>query len=563
MCGCGVGTLAVALGYGHEHTNSTIFLHHHSRGGGCVDVGWGPLRSPSVMAMSTPTPPYFSIIIVGAGPTGLTMGNLLGMFGIDVLILERNAGLSDYPKAISLDDEGLRICQAIGLSHAVLENVLLDIDAHYISGKRYLARVAPTSKRNGYPLFSTFHQPEFEVTLLHGLKRFPCVSAQFQHTVETFQQSDTGVMLSVRTPEGILKTFECAYLLACDGAKSTIRRQLGISMQGLTFSQKWLVIDTINDHDPSAVATFFCNPNRPAVTIPAPHASRRWEFMLLPGEREEDLLRDEKIRTLIQQVGGSRNPQISRRCIYTFHAALAQTFSKGRVFLLGDAAHLMPPFGGQGMNSGLRDAHNLSWKLQLVLQGLAGPTLLDTYSQECCEHVAQMIWLSKFLGKIIMPTSKPVALLRDGVFLTLNTIPAIREYLTEARLKPQPRYKKGFMHFDGSKESKAMAGIMLPQPEVKTPQGRKTLLDNILGTGFALLRLHNNPEGAFVSLKAGIWQRLGVQFVSLENELDTFSLNQRDLFILVRPDRYIYGVFKEQHAGAFASAFQKHLLASY
>ncbi len=509
--------------------------------------------------MSTPSPPYFSVIIVGAGPTGLTMGNLLGMYDIDALILEHNAGLSECPKAISLDDEGLRICQAMGLSHAVIENVLLDIDAHYISGKRYLARVAPTSKRNGYPLISTFHQPEFEATLLHGLKRFPCVSVQFQHTVETFEQSDTGVVLSVRTPGGILKTFECSYLLACDGAKSTIRRQLGIPMHGLTYSQKWLVVDTINDDDPSAVATFFCNPDRPAVTVPAPHDSRRWEFMLLPGEREDDLLRDEKIRTLIQQVGGSRNPQISRRCIYTFHAALAQTFSKGRVFLLGDAAHLMPPFGGQGMNCGLRDAHNLSWKLQLVLQGLASPALLDTYSQERHEHVAQMIWLSKFLGKIIMPTSKPVAMLRDGAFLALNNIPIIREYLTEARLKPQPRYKHGFIHIYGARESRTIAGMMLPQPEVKTSQGNTTLLDNILGNGFALLRLHHNPDEAFASLKADIWQRLGVRFVSIENEFDIFPLNQHNLFILVRPDRYIYGVFGVELADTFAVAFQKNL----
>ncbi len=487
------------------------------------------------------------------------MGNLLGMYGIDALILERNAGLSDCPKAISLDDEGLRICQSMGLIHAVVENVLLDIDAHYISGKRYLAKVAPTSKRNGYPLISTFHQPEFEATLLHGLKRFPCVSVQFQHTVEMFEQSDTGVVLSVRTPEGILRTLECSYLLACDGAKSAIRRQLNISMQGSTYAQKWLVIDTINDDDPSAVAKFFCNPDRPAVTVPAPHASRRWEFMLLPGEREEDLLRDEKIRTLIQQVGGSQHPQISRRCIYTFHAALAQTFSKGRVYLLGDAAHLMPPFGGQGMNCGLRDAHNLCWKLQMVLQGQANPVLLDTYSQERHAHVAQLIWFSKFLGTIILPTSKPIALLRDSIFLTLNTIPAIREYLTEARIKPQPRYKKGFMLLDGSKESKALAGMMLPQPEVKTSQGNTTLLDNILGNGFALLRLHHKPEEAFASLKAGIWQHLGVRFVSIENEFDNFHLNQRNLFILVRPDRYIYGVFREEHADAFAAAFQNCL----
>jgi 3-(3-hydroxy-phenyl)propionate hydroxylase len=503
--------------------------------------------------------PYFSIIIVGAGPTGLAMGNLLGMMGIDVLILERNASLSNFPKAISIDDEGLRVCQAMDLGHTVIENVLLDIGAHYISGKHYLAKVVPTSKRNGYPLISTFHQPEFEATLLHGLKRFPCVSIQFQHNVETFQQCDTDVILSVRTSEGMLKKYSCAYLLACDGAKSAIRRQLGIKMRSSTFSQKWLVIDTINDTDASTVAVFFCNPKRPSVTVPAPHASRRWEFMLLPGEKEDELLLDGSIRSLIRQVGGSRDPQIIRRQIYTFHAAIAENFSKGRVFLLGDAAHLMPPFGGQGMNCGLRDAHNLSWKLQKVLQGVASPTLLETYNQECQKHVAGLILLSKFLGTIIMPTSKAFAFLRDSVFFTLNTVPAIRDYLSEGRMKPQPRYKKGFMSVDGSRASKTLAGMMLPQPEIKTPQGKKMLLDNVLGQDFALLRLCHKPDEAFTSLNDDTWQRLGTRFVSIENEIEGFPSNQRDLFILVRPDRYIYGVFKAEDAHTFALTFQKHL----
>jgi len=509
--------------------------------------------------MSEQSPPYFSIIVVGAGPTGLAIGNLLGMMGIDVLILERNAGLSDIPKAISIDDEGLRVCQAMGLGHAVIENVLLDIDAHYISGKRYLAKVAPTSKRNGYPLISTFHQPEFEATLLQGLKRFSCVSIQFQHNVESFQQNDTDVVLSVRAPEGILKTYTCAYLLACDGAKSGIRRQLGIAMRGSTFSQKWLVIDTINDTDPTEAAVFFCNPKRPSVTVPAPHASRRWEFMILPGENEKELLYDDRIRSLIRQVGGSRNPQIKRRQIYTFHAAIAETFSKGRVFLLGDAAHLMPPFGGQGMNCGLRDAHNLSWKLQKVLQDAASPALLETYNQECHKHVADLIWFSKFLGTIIMPTSKAIAFLRDSVFFIVNLLPPFRKYLSEAGIKPQPRYKKGFLLADSSKASKTLVGMMLPQPQIKLSQDKTTLLDNVLGHDFALLRLGHTSEDAFSSLDAGTWQRLGVRFVSIENQIEGFPLNQRDLFILVRPDRYIYGVFKAGSANVFTSTFYKHL----
>jgi len=296
--------------------------------------------------------------------------------------------------------------------------------------------------------------------------------------------------------------------------------------------------------------------------------------MLLAGEQEEDILSIEKIHDLIQQNGGAHDPHITRQTIYTFHAALAETFSKGCIFLLGDAAHLMPPFGGQGMNCGLRDAHNLCWKLALVLQGLANPTLLDTYHEERHAHTAEMIWLSSFLGHIVMPTARPVALLRDILFHILNAVPPIREFLTEARIKPQPRYKKGFVLSGGDRYNKAMAGLMLPQPEVMTLQGKRVLLDEMLGPGFALLRLHEKPAEAFVALKADIWRRLGVRFICVQSsqvvpmeseecvvvgdvqqEISKFLRNDQELFVLVRPDRYIFGVFRDEQA--FVAAFQK------
>src|SRR5579883_945972 len=412
--------------------------------------------------MSQP-PPYFSIVIVGAGPTGLAAANLLGLYGIDVLVLERNSGLSEFPKAISIDDEGLRVCQAMGLHHPIVENLLLNVEAHYISGNRLFAKAAPTSRRNGFPLISTFYQPELEATLLHGLHRFPHVSMQFQHTVETLEQTEESVIISVRTSEGALKRFECACLLACDGGKSAIRHALNIPLRGSTFSEKWLVIDTVHDPDPTPVVKFFCNPERPAVTVPAPHDARRWEFMLLPGESEEDLTQPERICSLVRQHGGPSDPQIQRAAIYTFYAALAPTFSRGRVFLLGDSAHLMPPFGGQGMNCGLRDAHNLAWKLWLVLQGRASSHLLASYTLERRAHARQMIDFSRFLGAIIMPTARPLAGVRDAVFALSNRLPAVRDYLSQAGIKPAPRYKQGFLLRDGSRANRQLGGLMLPQ----------------------------------------------------------------------------------------------------
>src|SRR5258706_6082875 len=187
--------------------------------------------------------------------------------------------------------------------------------------------------------------------------------------------------------------------------------------------------------------------------------------MLLTGETIEAMLEPATISALLQQAGASPPTQIVRQAVYTFHAAQAKTFSQGRVFLLGDAAHLMPPFGGQGMNCGLRDAHNLSWKLDMALREQASPKLLDTYHVERHAHTAQMIWLSNFLGSIVMPTARPAALLRDMIFHGLDMVPTTRKFLTEGRLKPPPRYKKGFMLPRGGRQNKAMAGLMLPQPE--------------------------------------------------------------------------------------------------
>ncbi|HYL42790.1 MAG TPA: FAD-dependent monooxygenase, partial [Ktedonobacteraceae bacterium] len=545
---------------------------------------------------------FVPVVIVGGGPTGLAAGNLLGQAGIETLIIERNMSLSSSPKALSLDDEGLRICQAMGLSDVINKLLLSDVSAHYVSAGRVFLKVAPTRKRNGYPLISTFYQPEFETALLHGLQRFPCVQVRFQYTVEALEQTDSGVIISLRTPTGTYLKVGCNYLLACDGGNSAIRHLLGIPMEGVTYEQKWLVVDCFSDEDASMVATCFCNPARPSVTIPAPHNVRRWEFMLLPGETEKELLRSENISALIQQAGGSPGSQIIRQAVYLFHSKLARTFSHGRIFLLGDAAHMMPPFGGQGLNCGLRDAQNLAWKLTMVLQGRAAPQLLRTYHEERHRHAAQMIHFSSLLASLTVSRKRSIAFCRTILFLGINALPPVRDLFTEARLKPQPKYKQGFFLFKSNSLDRSMTGLLLPQPEVTTQQGQRILLDEALGTGFALLRIHHNPHEAFAGLHADFWREMGVRFVCIQvdnhhqngktspqqpihpdypsttfeettqteqppyvvirsNAPDFLRLSQ-DQFIVVRPDRFILGAFKENNADKFVSAFQRMLQCS-
>jgi len=516
----------------------------------------------------------------------------------------------------------------MGLSSALSSGILSNLSLECVSKGRLLAKVLPLSRSNGYPLINTFYQPEFEAVLLEGLQRFSCVEVRFQHTLEALEQSTESIIVSIRTPTGTLQQVQCAYLLACDGGRSMVRRSLNIPLQGATFAQRWLVIDAICGEGTAPVVTIFCNPQRPAVAIPAPHNRRRWEFMLLPGETEKDLLEPTTISALLQQYtprkttasAGPYHIQIVRQAIYTFHAARAKSFSQGRVFLLGDAAHMMPPFGGQGLNSALRDAQNLAWKVAMVLQAgdHKGSSLLTSYHEERSRHAARMVAFASILGALFMSTARPLAYCRNLLIrmlhqgdhqdpATLSPSYHIRGNLL-MRMKPQAKYRAGFFlgevtgkHSGRDKSGpygrlfkrrgpiyRAHVGSLLPQPEVITRQGQRVLLDEVLGTGFALLRRHANPEEAFAKVQSDFWQQLGARLVCIQTEdppkksgvgarfiaptgsqalpivvvrsMDKdFLSKSRDCFVVVRPDRFILGVFKEEKANAFESALQRLL----
>jgi 3-(3-hydroxy-phenyl)propionate hydroxylase len=526
-----------------------------------------------------------SVVIVGAGPTGLAAANLLGQYGIGTIVVERNKALSDLPRAITIDDEGLRICQTLGLGNEVLEHVLLDVGAQYLSHGQLVMRISPGSRRNGYPLISTFNQPHLESTLLAGLQRFTNVKVLFEHTLDTFTQTDQEVLVHLRTPAGRVRQITCAYLLACDGGKSLIRRILGIPMKGITFPQRWLVVDGFvgAEPGPGRYVTCYYDPHRPVVSIPAPHQHWRWEFMLRP-EEDGDLSGQEgggdptdHLRCLLSQIGDMREPGIVRQTIYTFHASYATSFAHKRVFLLGDAAHLLPPFGGQGMNSGLRDACNLAWKLAFVLRGQAQPRILATYQQERLPHVVQMIRFATFLGKqLVMPTSRYRALFRDVALRALMKLPLISSNMRQMRMKPEPSYKKGLI-LAGDPRHRFRAGSLFPQPTVLLPNKRSVLLDELLSSDFALVRLHSDPNTAFQPLQSDIWQKLRPRLMCLvpaiedlqktcenvacaldgQQQIARFLRAQHNHFALIRPDRHVLGTFRVDTEQAFVRALRE------
>src|SRR5215469_10265442 len=241
-----------------------------------------------------------SVVVVGAGPTGLTVANVLGLAGLDVLVVERNATTVQEPRAVSIDDESLRTMQAIGLIDRVLPDLVLGYGSHYFTRHgRCFTKVLPQTREFGYPRRSAFRQPLLEAQLRAGLERFTNVDAWFNCEVTGLEQDNEGVRLQVRHGDGKQGTVWCDYLAACDGSRSTVRKHLGIKMEGSTFAERWLIVDMEGNQDPFPHTKVFCDPQRPCLNLPGPHATRRFEFMLFEHESDEAAVQPEFVRTLL------------------------------------------------------------------------------------------------------------------------------------------------------------------------------------------------------------------------------------------------------------------------
>jgi 3-(3-hydroxy-phenyl)propionate hydroxylase len=486
---------------------------------------------------------HYPVAIIGAGPTGLTLANLLGVYGVETLVIERNAATVAEPRAVSIDDESLRTMQAAGLASEVLAQTVAGYGSHYFSARgRCFAKVQPTEEPFGFPRRNAFRQPILERQLRDGLARFSHVSARFEHELQSFAQTDKDVTLSVRDAAGDDHEFNCDYLVACDGANSVVRRQLGIEMSGSTFRERWLIIDLEDSPSASPHTKVFSNPKRPCIALPGPDRTRRYEFMLHDDEPEADMLAPAMVQRLLETHEAAPQSRIVRTVVYTFHARMAEQWGQGRVLLAGDAAHLMPPFAGQGMNSGLRDANNLAWKLAAVTQGRLGPGLLASYQQERRDHAGAMISFALNMGRVLAPPNALAAWAIEIAFRALSLFPKARDYIAQMKFKPPPRFAQGFIVPDRAGSRNTLVGRLLPQPRVLGPNGREVLLDELLGAGFAILIRSVRAAEVLPRLGARPWSDLNARCLAMPPE--SGAANPRlarfaDHVIVLRPDRYV------------------------
>jgi 3-(3-hydroxy-phenyl)propionate hydroxylase len=473
----------------------------------------------------------FEATIVGGGPNGIALANYLGQAGIRTLVLERGVEILPYPRAVGMDDEALRVFQSSGLAETLLRDMIQNVPLRYYNGRGVcFAEVKPATQEFGWPRRNIFMQPLAERVLRDGLARFDCVTLRLGHEVVGLVHDDRGARLTVRAPDGTEYDTACDWLVGADGGRSTVRGLLDIPLEGVTHPRKWIVADAANDSLDAPYTALHADPARPFVCVFLPYRHRRWEFMLFDGEDEAEMSRPERVRGLIRRHIGARadDLDIVRIRAYTHHSRVCTTFRRGRCVLIGDAAHLTPPWAGQGMNSGIRDVGNLGWKLVAMLRHGTSDALIDSYDTERRDHAIELIGLADNMGTILGITDPLAAGVRDWIFQAVDGVPALREHIVQFKFKPMAHYRRGIVApDDGPARPDDPVGRMFIQPLVEDAAGAIHRLDEVLGNTFAVLGFRNDPAAAMGERALAFWNRLGARFVRVERARSGASREQR------------------------------------
>jgi 3-(3-hydroxy-phenyl)propionate hydroxylase len=433
-----------------------------------------------------------------------------------VLAIDKATEIFPKPRAISLDNEALRVLQLAGLPEGAFDTVAIPEVRMHSPALGLFARMRTAGCIDGHPKLVTFHQPDLEAALRAQVERHASVSVELGVELLALQSHSDVVHATLRAPGGGTVSVDARYVVGADGANSKVRELLNLGFDGKTYAQDWLIVDAKNAPTPIDHVEFRCDPRRPAPHMVAPGNRQRWEFMLQPGETAEEMERPHKVRELLAPWGDPSSMEIERTAVYRFHARTVDRFSDGRAFLVGDAAHITPPFVGQGLVAGLRDASNLAWKLAWVLRGRAQPRILESYDQERRPHAKAMIRLARFMGELVMPRNRLQSVATSAGLRFAWHVPALRSYFEDLKMKPKNRFRHG-LFLDGpvgTRESSLRAGESFPQTWVAGQEGTSCWSDDVLGSGFALVGFGDDPE-RYLGAAAADWHAAGGSCVQL------------------------------------------------
>ena len=478
------------------------------------------------------------VVIVGAGPTGTTAATLLAQHGIRCLLLDRWSAVYPQPRAVHLDDEIYRLLARLGIAD---EFAAISRPAQGLRLLDPALRVLAEFRRdtalsvNGYPQANMFDQPDLEALLRANLRRHPGV--ELRGDVEVTGITDQGdgrirVTYVDRTDEST-HVVDTDYVLGCDGANSVVRQQIGIHMHDLNFDQRWLVIDAATDADLGQWDGVHqvCDPVRAGTYMRIGPSRYRWEFRLLPGETADEFRTIDALRPLIAPWTSSVTDdevELIRVTEYTFRARIADHWRRGNVFLLGDAAHLTPPFIGQGLGAGLRDAMNLAWKLAGVIAGELPRAALDSYEQERKPHARSMIRLALGVGWAMTAGGDFGNAVRRLFVTRMRFIPGLRTKVVGSRTPAL--HRSAFVR--SGRMPGQLTGTLCPNPLSR--DGRR--LDDVLGNGFALVTTIAPSDAQRTELDArGITVHVAVS----DTELADWLRGGRAIAAIIRPDRTV------------------------
>jgi len=495
----------------------------------------------------------YDVVLIGYGPVGQSLALMLGRQGRKVAVCERWTVRYPLPRAVCIDHELYRVLSANGMGPdlpSVCERGPL-YQWFNAEWKELLAIDWSAESISGGPEVNFVHQPTLEEALDRAVGAQPTVDVHLGwEAVAVTQDGDLAHVTLRNRATGREKTLSARYLVGCDGANSLVRETIDQAGRGaredLGFEADWLVIDVLLKEGVTIetlgipAAGQYCNPVRPTTIVPAGiregRVFRRWEFMRLPGERNEDLESEENVWNLLRPWANADQIELVRHKVYNFRSLIADIWRDRRLLIAGDAAHVMPPFMGQGMCAGMRDAWNLAWKLALVLDGKADDTLLDSYQPERRPHVRQLVEASIYLGKIICIPDPAKAAARDHAFLTGAVEPP----------PPFPHLIDGLLHREPDGTVSAGAGLLSPHVEVARGAARGRL-DDVVGLGFLVVARAGDPAAGLDEAARALLAGLGARSVSLATTIDLdgrispFMDAQGWGTMIVRPDFYVYG----------------------